>query len=264
MPLIDLHCHILPAIDDGAADGAEALAMARLAVADGIATIVATPHQLGSFTSSWPIRSGQRPKRFSACWIRSRWRCAFCPVPNCASNRAWLKSELVARPARVASCSPWPTVGGTCFWTFRSRSMCQLDRLVAELASAGMVRDSGPPRAEPGNSRPARTAAAAGGSRMSLAGDRRKPVGGIRRRRAATGRAADMSGRRAIGCQRCAPHPFPPAACCRGLRSRCANRGRRRRPVSYASTIRPPLSPARPSISIDPLPGVHDHAVSSV
>ena len=27
MPLFDLHCHILPAIDDGAADPAEALAM---------------------------------------------------------------------------------------------------------------------------------------------------------------------------------------------------------------------------------------------
>jgi protein-tyrosine phosphatase len=49
VPLIDIHCHILPAIDDGAADRAEALAMARIAAADGIATIVATPHQLGEF-----------------------------------------------------------------------------------------------------------------------------------------------------------------------------------------------------------------------
>lgn len=43
-PMIDTHCHILPGIDDGPRDLAEALEMARIAVADGIQTIVATPH----------------------------------------------------------------------------------------------------------------------------------------------------------------------------------------------------------------------------
>ncbi len=42
--MIDIHCHILPAIDDGPATLAEALDMARLAVADGVETIFATPH----------------------------------------------------------------------------------------------------------------------------------------------------------------------------------------------------------------------------
>jgi protein-tyrosine phosphatase len=42
--MIDLHSHILPGIDDGAANLEQSLAMARLAVADGIHTIVATPH----------------------------------------------------------------------------------------------------------------------------------------------------------------------------------------------------------------------------
>ncbi len=46
---VDIHCHMLPGIDDGAADWAESLAMARLAAADGISTVVATPHQLGSY-----------------------------------------------------------------------------------------------------------------------------------------------------------------------------------------------------------------------
>jgi protein-tyrosine phosphatase len=45
----DIHCHLLPAVDDGAADWDETLAMARLAAADGIATAVVTPHQLGSY-----------------------------------------------------------------------------------------------------------------------------------------------------------------------------------------------------------------------
>ena len=42
--MIDLHCHILPGIDDGPADIAESLDMARQAVRNGIHTVVATPH----------------------------------------------------------------------------------------------------------------------------------------------------------------------------------------------------------------------------
>jgi protein-tyrosine phosphatase len=42
--MIDIHCHILPVIDDGPKTLAEALGMARLAVADGVKTIFATPH----------------------------------------------------------------------------------------------------------------------------------------------------------------------------------------------------------------------------
>jgi protein-tyrosine phosphatase len=47
-PFVDIHCHLLPGLDDGASNREEALAMAEMAVADGIGTIVATPHQLGS------------------------------------------------------------------------------------------------------------------------------------------------------------------------------------------------------------------------
>jgi protein-tyrosine phosphatase len=42
--MLDLHCHILPALDDGPADLAEALDVARLCVRDGISHITATPH----------------------------------------------------------------------------------------------------------------------------------------------------------------------------------------------------------------------------
>jgi protein-tyrosine phosphatase len=44
--MIDLHCHILPNLDDGPSSLDESLAMARRAVEDGIHTIVATPHTL--------------------------------------------------------------------------------------------------------------------------------------------------------------------------------------------------------------------------
>jgi protein-tyrosine phosphatase len=42
--LIDLHCHILPALDDGPADLGGSLALAAHAADAGIETIVATPH----------------------------------------------------------------------------------------------------------------------------------------------------------------------------------------------------------------------------
>ena len=41
--MIDLHCHMLPGIDDGAADLDTALEMARIAVADGIRLTACTP-----------------------------------------------------------------------------------------------------------------------------------------------------------------------------------------------------------------------------
>lgn len=42
--MIDLHCHILPGIDDGAGDVQDAVEMAEQAADDGIAAICATPH----------------------------------------------------------------------------------------------------------------------------------------------------------------------------------------------------------------------------
>ncbi len=51
-PLVDIHCHLIPGIDDGAKNWDETLAMARMAVADGIGTIVVTPHQLGGFAQN--------------------------------------------------------------------------------------------------------------------------------------------------------------------------------------------------------------------
>jgi len=59
-PFVDIHCHMLPGLDDGAANADEA--MAEIAVADGIGTIAATPHQLGNFAKN----SGQSIRRAAA------------------------------------------------------------------------------------------------------------------------------------------------------------------------------------------------------
>jgi protein-tyrosine phosphatase len=44
VPLVDLHCHLLPGVDDGPQSMEETVAYARRAVGAGTGTIVATPH----------------------------------------------------------------------------------------------------------------------------------------------------------------------------------------------------------------------------
>ena len=50
--VIDLHTHILPGIDDGARTLEDALAMARVFVAEGVTMIAATPHVRDDFPTS--------------------------------------------------------------------------------------------------------------------------------------------------------------------------------------------------------------------
>ncbi len=46
---VDIHCHLTPGIDDGASTWDDTLAMAQMAVDDGIGEIIVTPHQLGAY-----------------------------------------------------------------------------------------------------------------------------------------------------------------------------------------------------------------------
>jgi len=48
-PFVDIHCHLVPGIDDGAKSWDDSLVMAEMASADGIETIIVTPHQLGTY-----------------------------------------------------------------------------------------------------------------------------------------------------------------------------------------------------------------------
>ncbi|WP_169087667.1 tyrosine-protein phosphatase [Paenibacillus sp. PL91] len=51
--MIDIHTHILPGLDDGAASFDDTLNMARAAVSEGITTIIATPHHAnGTYTNT--------------------------------------------------------------------------------------------------------------------------------------------------------------------------------------------------------------------
>lgn len=63
--MIDLHCHILPGVDDGADSLEAACQMARLAAQSGVTTIVATPHcNLPDHTDNY--RSETLLKKFDA------------------------------------------------------------------------------------------------------------------------------------------------------------------------------------------------------
>jgi protein-tyrosine phosphatase len=44
--VIDLHCHLLPGLDDGAQDLQTSLTMARQAVDQGVTHVACTPHIL--------------------------------------------------------------------------------------------------------------------------------------------------------------------------------------------------------------------------
>ena len=50
--MIDLHSHILPGVDDGAATLEDSIEIARSAVADGITAVAATPHVRGDYPTS--------------------------------------------------------------------------------------------------------------------------------------------------------------------------------------------------------------------
>lgn len=68
--MIDLHCHLLPGIDDGAEDLETAPAMARIAVADGITLTACTPHIYpGPYENDAP---GGSARRWACCG--SRWK----------------------------------------------------------------------------------------------------------------------------------------------------------------------------------------------
>jgi protein-tyrosine phosphatase len=71
---VDIHCHVLPGMDDGAKDWDESLAMARLAVEDGASTVIATPHQLGNFGhiagDDIRLRTAELQERLSAANVK--------------------------------------------------------------------------------------------------------------------------------------------------------------------------------------------------
>lgn len=56
MKKFDIHSHVLPGLDDGAADQKMSLQMVRMAAKQGVRRIIATPHSSPQFQSAEPAR----------------------------------------------------------------------------------------------------------------------------------------------------------------------------------------------------------------
>lgn len=63
--MIDIHCHIAPGLDDGPLTMATSLTMAKIAAADGIEVIFATPHADGALIT--PERLGAEVSNLNRC-----------------------------------------------------------------------------------------------------------------------------------------------------------------------------------------------------
>ncbi|KAB8133084.1 tyrosine protein phosphatase [Gracilibacillus oryzae] len=63
--MIDIHCHILPGLDDGAKNVDESIQMANAAVSQGIDTIIATPHHLNGKYDNYKIEIVEAVQQFN-------------------------------------------------------------------------------------------------------------------------------------------------------------------------------------------------------
>lgn len=90
--MIDLHTHILPGVDDGVRTEDEAVAFARVAAADGVRTIVATPHCKDGFFVNERAGVLQAVER-----LRDRLRAESVDVQLLPGAEVHLCPDLVAR-----------------------------------------------------------------------------------------------------------------------------------------------------------------------
>lgn len=66
MGLMDIHCHILPGVDDGAPTMKDALELLRMAYEDGISAMLLTPHYRGHYRKNTPDILWQRFEELQA------------------------------------------------------------------------------------------------------------------------------------------------------------------------------------------------------
>ena len=91
MSYVDLHLHLLPGVDDGAADDAAALAHARRLAAEGVRDVTVTPH----VNRHWPLDISTIPERVA--------RLALLLEEHSIGVRVRPGGELDARYARECS-----------------------------------------------------------------------------------------------------------------------------------------------------------------
>lgn len=55
-PMIDIHMHVIPGVDDGSWSMEESLTMLRSAAAQGVTAVVTTPHSFALYENSQVVR----------------------------------------------------------------------------------------------------------------------------------------------------------------------------------------------------------------
>lgn len=130
--MIDIHCHILPDFDDGAADINESVGMARAAAASGVTGIVATPHFRGE-----PGSLNQISK------LLSRYRALRSALTAAGLTlKLYLGAEILCLPETVqmAQAQQLPTLGDTnyvlCEFYFDTPP-AQMNSLLSAIAACG-------------------------------------------------------------------------------------------------------------------------------
>ena len=170
-PLVDIHCHPLPDLDDGAASWDEALAMARLAVDDGITCIVATTHQLGAFGHVHGDMIRNQAAQFQQRLDRQGVKLKILPGAEIRIEPDLVPRVEAGRTA-LAGRSPPACPSGTAARRLLS------DRAGARRAQGGRHdRHPGPSRAKPGHPLQAGDPGRTGPRRLPAASYGRKPLG---------------------------------------------------------------------------------------
>lgn len=130
--LVDIHCHILPELDDGASSPDEAIAMAHLAATSGVTAIVATPHFPGKHSSM--ERIAPLLDRFD--WFRRAIRSQQLPL------KLYPGAEILCLPETIslAEQKSLPTLGNSSYLLtefFFDESIHKMDTLLSGLAGCG-------------------------------------------------------------------------------------------------------------------------------
>ncbi|MFC6201924.1 tyrosine-protein phosphatase [Lactiplantibacillus nangangensis] len=90
--LVDLHCHILPSVDDGPQSLEAAIELAIEAVADGVGYILATPHHLDRHYTNHAVTVRQAVKAFQTELTRRQIQLTLFP-----SQEIHVTGQLMAR-----------------------------------------------------------------------------------------------------------------------------------------------------------------------
>lgn len=106
LELTDLHCHILPAMDDGSPDWETSVEMAKMAFAMGVTTIAATPH---SNVHNGDLNARCRVIRHRTAELSAALEKAGVPVKVLCGMELFVRSNL----KKVLDERSYLTIGGT-------------------------------------------------------------------------------------------------------------------------------------------------------